>query len=571
MTVQSFTEEELQNLDKQTIIKLFLTTSAASQQMLEQQTSQIKQQASQIEQLNNNIQNLTAQLDVFKKYLFGRRTETGMTDAGENQYSFKVNAYNELEVTLDENPDHKEPAIEEIVPRAYTRKKAKGKRASDLSEIEKVVEKDTLSEEELLKVFPDGKWTEFESYTYSRLHFFPAAFKVVEHHVMAYKGSGDRIVKANQKEPGLLRNSVATPSAVAAIMNYKFVNAVPIHRMQQELERMDVFLSSQDMCYWVNKCADMYISRLYNVLHRKLFGYHVIHADETPVEVRKDGRAAGAKSYMWVYRSGALEDHPFVLYEYDKTRKTDHPRAFLKNYHGVVVTDGLSDYHLLDKERDDLTFAGCWVHFAEDVESLKHLVKDAKGKPAQPIEESNSYKALLLIDTMAKYEREFASMTPEERVKARQKKTAPLVDVFFTWMKTASMQTLPKSKSGGAIQYALDEEKYLRVFLTDGYIPMDNNAAERGIRSFTIGRKNWYLIDTIHGAKSSAILYSIAETAKVNNLKPYEYFKYLLEELPKHGEFEDDSYMEDLLPWSEKLPDYIRKKDQPKPPKPSKT
>ena len=119
MAVQSFTEEELQNLDKQTIIKLFLTTSAASQQMLEQQTSQIKQQASQIEQLNNNIRNLTIQLDVLKKYLFGRRTETGMTDAGENQYSFKVNAYNELEVTLDENSDHKEPAIEEIVPRVH--------------------------------------------------------------------------------------------------------------------------------------------------------------------------------------------------------------------------------------------------------------------------------------------------------------------------------------------------------------------------------------------------------------------------------------------------------------------
>ncbi|MCI6638179.1 MAG: transposase [Bilifractor sp.] len=90
--------------------------------------------------------------------------------------------------------------------------------------------------------------------------------------------------------------------------------------------------------------------------------YHVIHADETPVEVRKDGRSAGAKSYMWVYRSGALEEHPFVLYEYDKTRKTDHPRAFLKDYHGTVVTDGLADYHLLDKERDDLTFAGCWIH-----------------------------------------------------------------------------------------------------------------------------------------------------------------------------------------------------------------
>lgn len=562
MAVQSFTEEELQHLDKQTLIKLFLTTSAASRQMIEQQTKQI-------ERMNDSIRDLTAQLETFKKYLFGRRTETGITDAGENQYAFKVNAYNELEVTLDESPDHREPEIEQIVPKAYTRKKTKGKRASDLSDIEKVIVKDELSDEELLKLFPDGKWKAFESYTYSRLHFCPASFKVIEHHVMAYKGAGNTIVKAFQKEPGLLRNSVTTPSVVAAIMNYKFVNAVPIHRMQQELERMDVFLSSQDMCYWVNECADRYISRLYQALHKKLYGYHVIHADETPVEVRKDGRAAGAKSYMWVYRSGALEDHPFVLYEYDKTRKTDHPRAFLKDYHGIVVTDGFSDYHLLDKERDDLTFSGCWIHirrrFSEDVESLKAMRKKSKDTSAPPLEESNSYKALLMIDTMAKFEREFASLTPEERLKARQKKTAPLVDVFFSWLKTASLQTLPKSKAGRAIQYALNEEKYLRVFLTDGYVPMDNNAAERGIRSFTIGRKNWYLIDTIHGAKSSAILYSIAETAKVNNLKPYEYFKYLLEELPKHGEFESDAFIEDLLPWSNKLPDYIRKKDPPKP------
>lgn len=566
MAVPSFTEEELQNLDKQTLIKLFLTTSLSSQQIIEQQTKQI-------ELMNNNIKTLTAQLDVFKKYLFGRRTETGMTDAGTNQYSFKVNALNELEVTIDESTDHNEPEIEKIVPKAYTRKKPKGKRASDLSDIEKVRIDDELSEEELMKIFPDGKWKAFESYTYSRLHYIPASFKVYEHHVMAYKGTGNKIVKAPQKEPGLLRNSVATPSIVAAIMNYKFVNAVPIHRAQQELERMDVFLSSQDMCYWVNKCADLYITRLYNVLKKKLFGYHVIHADETPVEVRKDGRSAGAKSYMWVYRSGALEEHPFVLYEYDKTRKTDHPRAFLKDYHGTVVTDGLADYHLLDKERDDLTFAGCWIHirrgFAEDVENLRKQQKKAKDGSAPSVEESNSYKALLMIDTMAKYEREFASLTPEERVKARQKKTAPMVDVFFTWLKTASEQTLPKSLSGKAIQYALNEEKYLRVFLSDGYVPMDNNAAERGIRSFTIGRKNWYLIDTIHGAKSSAILYSIAETAKVNHLKPYEYFKYLLEEIPKHGALENDSFIEDLLPWSEKLPDYIRKNDPPKP-QPSK-
>jgi hypothetical protein len=121
---------------------------------------------------------------------------------------------------------------------------------------------------------------------------------------------------------------------------------------------------------------------------------------------------------------------------------------------------------------------------------------------------------------------------------------------------------MPKSKTGEAISYCLNQEKYLRVFLEDGNVPIDNNAAERAIRPFCLGKKNWQVIDTISGAKGSAIWYSLAETANANNLKPYEYFKYLLEEIPKRGEFEDLSYLGDLLPWSDKLPDTCRKKEQ---------
>ena len=106
---------------------------------------------------------------------------------------------------------------------------------------------------------------------------------------------------------------------------------------------------------------------------------------------------------------------------------------------------------------------------------------------------------------------------------------------------------------------ALNQEKNLRVFLTDGDVPIDNNASERAIRGFCIGKKNWQMIDTIHGAKSSAIIYSIVETAKANNLKPFDYVQYLLEEIPKHMEDKDCSFLEDLLPWSEKLPAEIRK------------
>ena len=107
--------------------------------------------------------------------------------------------------------------------------------------------------------------------------------------------------------------------------------------------------------------------------------------------------------------------------------------------------------------------------------------------------------------------------------------------------------------------YALNQEKYLRFFLTDGDVPMDNNASERAIRGFCVGKKNWQMIDTINGAKSSAIIYSIAETAKANNLKPYEYFEYLLTELLKHMDDTDRSFLDDLVPWSEKLPESIRK------------
>ena len=172
---------------------------------------------------------------------------------------------------------------------------------------------------------------------------------------------------------------------------------------------------------------------------------------------------------------------------------------------------------------------------------------------------SKSYKALQIIQKIYRYENSYKGLTPEKRFEVRTRSVVPLADVFFAYLRASKDRVAPKSKTGKAIAYCLNQEKYLRVFLKDGYVPIDNNAAERGIRTFCQGKKNWYTIDTVRGAQSSAVIYSIAETARVNNLKPYEYFKYLLEEIPKHGEFEDPSYLDDLLPWSDSLPDCCRK------------
>lgn len=260
---------------------------------------------------------------------------------------------------------------------------------------------------------------------------------------------------------------------------------------------------------------------------------------------------------MWVYRTGKMyQSNPIVLYEYQRTRNTSHPREFLKDYSGTVVTDGYQVYHTLEKERDDLKIAGCWSHARRHFSNVtKTLGKDkSKGTLAND--------ALKQIAFIYKIEGMLNHLTPEERRQQRQLMVKPLVDAFFAWIKEHQSDVLPKSETGKGFTYCLNQEKYLRVFLDDGNVPADNNAAEGAIRGFCIGKANWHLIDTIEGAKASAIIYSIAETAKANQLKPYYYFEYLLTEIPKHMDDKNLDFLGDLLPWSETLPEYCKKQKQ---------
>jgi hypothetical protein len=294
---------------------------------------------------------------------------------------------------------------------------------------------------------------------------------------------------------------------------------------------------------------------MYDYLHEKLYDYHVIQADETPVLVNRDGRPAGSKSYMWVYRSGFMyKDKQIVLYEYQQTRNASHPRAFLKNYSGVCVTDGYQVYHTVEKELEELTIAGCWVHGRRRFdEALKVIPKEMQ-------KESLSYIIMKQIQAIYREEGKLKDMEASERLKQRQAIIKPLVDALFVYLKQHESEVPSKGKLRDGFTYFLNQEKYLRVFLTDGEVPIDNNASERAIRGFCIGKKNWEVIDTINGAKTSAIIYSIAETAKANNLKPYEYYEYLLTEIPKHMDDTDRSFLENLLPWSPNLPKNIKKK-----------
>lgn len=306
------------------------------------------------------------------------------------------------------------------------------------------------------------------------------------------------------------------------------------------------------MANWCIRLGEEYLSVLYDHLHKELYAYHVIQADETPVLVNRDGRKAGAQSYMWVYRSGHLyKDKQIVLYEYQMTRNASHPRTFLKGYNGICVTDGYQVYHTLEKELEELTIAGCWVHCRRRFSDALNTIKEPFRK------NSESFLIMKQIQAIYREENKLKELPSDERLKQRQVVVKPLVDAFFAYIKRLKVSS--KDTFGDAVGYALNQERYLRVFLTDGDVPIDNNASERAIRGFCVGKKNWQMIDTINGAKTSAIIYSIVETAKANNLKPFNYVQYLLEEIPKHMDDTDYSFLKDLLPWSENLPAEIRK------------
>ena len=534
-----YTEEQLNSFDKNTLIQLFLV------------------QQSQLKEIDIKLQLLLEQVAVLNNKRFGKSSEKLSPDS--NQIMFmevdgKIVYFNEAEAVaaLTEYDEEEQP---KPCP-----KKTKGKRASLIRDLPVVPVSHMMTEEELIKEFGENGWYQLEDEVYSRYKFTPAKVEIEEHHVGVYKSKKDNHFKKAEHPAYLLRNSLVSPSLLAAVLNAKYVNAVPLYRQEQDFARYGIEITRREMAHWTILCTERYLSLLYDYLHEKIYSYHVLQADETPVRVTKENRTDGNKHYMWVYRTGKMyQDKPIVLYEYQATRKTDHPRTFLKNFQGVCVTDGYQVYHTLDNQREDLKVAGCWAH------ARRRFDEAVKALPKENRKNALAYHALKQIQAIYREENKLCDMDADERLKHRQLTVKPLVDAYFAWVKENVNKVLAKGKTQNGFHYSINQEKYLRVFLEDGEVPMDNNAAEQSIRSFCIGKKNWMMIDTIAGAEASAIVYSLSETAKANNLKPYDYFEYLLSEIPKHMDDTDRSFLEDLLPWSPNLPENCRKTQQEQP------
>jgi len=393
-----------------------------------------------------------------------------------------------------------------------------------------------------------------------KVAFIPAHFEVEEHrrHVgicpacSAANAKGEEvkavIVRAPAR-PSLIERSIATPSLVAGIAYEKYVNSMPIARIERDFGRKGLALPRSVMANWMMRLGCGWLSPLVGRMKELLLARPVLHSDDTRVLVLKEpGRSPTSTSYMWVWAT-AEHDVPIRLFEYHPSRAKEVVTGFLGEWSGFLHCDGYGLYHGLDER---ITVVGCLAHVKR---GFSDIVK-AAGKDIPP--HSVALEALRRINNIFHIDKGHKGLAPDIRKAKRESELRPLMESFFLWCEEMRDKALPGYKLAEALTYALNQKKYIMNVFEDGRLDLTNNACERAIKPFALCRRNFLFSDTPRGAAASAAIFSVVQTALANKLKPYEYLKWLLEELPHTDLTGDPTKIDQYLPWSKTIPGICR-------------
>jgi transposase len=506
-----------------------------TQTQLLEEIEGLKSQISMLQKLNKWYEE---QLKLNKKRMFGASSEKTFEPL---EADGQLNMFNEAEA--ERVPINPEPTVETIT---YKRKKQKGQREEVLKNLPVETIEYTLDDTTCSKC---GEPLHVMSKEIRReLKIIPAQVKVIEHITYVYscrnceKNGIEATIVTTPSPKGLIPKSLVSSSVMAYIMNQKFVNAMPLYRQEQELKRMDVLLSRQTLSNWMINGAKI-LKPITDRLHEILVSKDILHADETTLEVLcEPNHPAQTNSYMWLYKTSRY-DNPIVIYDYQEGRSGDFPKKFLNGFKGYLHVDGYVGYHKLES---DVKLSACWAHVRRKFDEALTVLPEKNPQSAATI-------GLQYCNKLFEIEREIHDFSSEKRKIVRREQSEPVTEAFFAWAETESFKVLPKSAIGMAIAYSLKLKKHLLTFLEDERLEISNNSAERSIKPFVIGRKNWLFCNTPGGAKSSAIIYSIIETAKENKLKPYEYLKFIFDKL-QIIDSTNIKEIDKILPWSAEIP-----------------
>ena len=350
----------------------------------------------------------------------------------------------------------------------------------------------------------------------------------------------------------VLQHSIATPSLVAQVMYQKYAMGIPLNRLENDFYRMGLVLPRANMAHWVIRCSDEWLSPIYNRIHEELLKCEILHMDETRIQVNKEsGKKASSDSFMWVIRSGAYESIRATFFHYARTRGKSVAIELLTGFQGYLTTDAYTVYENLNIEGIAHNF--CWAHLRRYY--IESIPLDNNGRE---LEGSKGAEAREYINLLFKLEKKMKELSYEERKEKRQEASRAVLDAFWTWVEETSAIPTTNEKLTKALNYSLNHRQQLETFQEDGRLEISNNLCESHIRPFATARRAWLFADTPDGARANAILYTLVESAKANELNVYEYLKHILSFMPNADFYNHPEVIDDLMPWSENLPQECR-------------
>jgi transposase len=355
----------------------------------------------------------------------------------------------------------------------------------------------------------------------------------------------DNIVQAYAPSK-VIDKGIAGPGLLAEIFVDKFCNHLPAYRQSQIYAREGVEISRSTISSWLGAGAKL-LEPIANLIREYVISAKQIHGDDTPVKVLNPGTGKTKTARMWVYvndgRPRGSSSPVAAGYYYSPDRKGGRPQEHLKNFTGILHADSYSGYNKLYISEDNpgatVEEAACWAHTRRKFYDIAAYNDKAK-------------IAFAVIDKIAEIyqiEGKIRGMPPDVRLRTRKKESVELVNELFAGFKKAYKQLPKKSSTAQAIAYALGNEVALRRFLGNGSIEIDNNAAERALRSVAVGRKNWLFAGSNKGGETAAIIYTLIETAKLNNINPVKYLHKVFDVIQDYKA----NHLQDLLPWNIKL------------------
>ena len=530
---------------------------AAKNQIIEAQNSQIEKQNDKIEKQNARIEKQNIQIEnMIQALLHARKKIFGPSTECTKQTDGQLSLFDTAQALAIELGNEQK----KITVKTHNRVARKpGVREEMLAGLPKEIEDYVIPAEETCNVCGGELKVIGKRIVRTEVEFEPAKLKVkqiVQQIAKCTTCGTDKgenpschFQKAAVPKP-VLPHSISTPSLVAQVMYQKYAMGLPLARQERDWFRMGLVLPRNDMANWVIRCSQEWLTPMYDRIREKLMECQVLHMDETRIQCNKEeGKKASSDSFMWVIRSAACEDIKASFFHYSRTRNGDIAMRLLEEFDGYLITDGYAGYEKVK----NITRSLCWSHARRYF--IESIPLDSKGKE---ISGSKGAEGRGYIDLLFKVEDEIKSLSPEEKKQKRQEASRPILDAFWSWVEETSALHTTNTKLTEALTYATNQKQYLETFMEDGRLPISNNLCEANIKPFATARRAWLFADTPKGTTANAVLYTLVESARINELDVFTYLKYLLTEMPNNQHLEHPEIIDNYLPWSTSLPEECR-------------